>query len=168
MHMPHATALVRLERSQYYIMPWLAFVATAATVVAAAVHGHSSGVTTQAGWPAPVRLKVEGLEQQQQGAGVSSLLVLSESLPRFAFSHGPVAMQSARNAGGIVEPAALAIGRKEVPRGLAQTAYRIRVSHDPSHTDSMGALVWDSGVVHSADCTSIVYAGHAACRTRTY
>ena len=35
------------------------------------------------GWPAPVRLRVEGLEQRPQ-----QLVVLSEALPRFSFAHG--------------------------------------------------------------------------------
>ena len=81
-------------------------------------------------WPAPTRLRVEGLEQQQQG-----LIVISEPLPRFAFSHG-------------VMPATMAAA----PRGLAQTAYRITVRH-------AGAVVWDSGVARSTNCSGIPYTG---------
>jgi len=85
-----------------------------------------------ASWPAPTRLRVEGLEQQPPG-----LVVLSEQRPRFAFSHGRFAAP---------------------PRGLAQAAYRITVRSGAA--DSGGAApVWDSGVVRSTNSSEIVYAG---------
>jgi alpha-L-rhamnosidase len=85
---------------------------------------------------APTRLRVEGLEQQQQSDG---LVVLSEKLPRFAFiAHSLLMTRSA----GV-----------SAPRGLAQAAYHIRV------LNRSGVPVWDSGVVKSANCSEIAYAG---------
>ena len=78
-------------------------------------------------WPAPTRLRVEGLEQRPPG-----LVVLSETRPRFAFSHG---LSSA-------------------PRGLSQKAYRITVRDSETK-----ATVWASGAVLSANSSEIEYAG---------
>ena len=89
------------------------------------------------GWPAPARLRVEGLEQwpQQQ-------VVLSEAVPRFSFSHG-------RRAAG-------------APRGLGQLAYRIVVQRAPVATSPV--VVWNSGVVRSVNSSDIAYAGDAPLR----
>ena len=70
------------------------------------------------GWPAPVRLRVEGLEQLPQQP-----VVLSETLPRFSFSHGQIAAGAP-------------------PRGLGQSAYQLTVQ-------CAEAVVWDSGVVNT-------------------
>jgi|EP01046_Picozoa_sp_COSAG06_P010732 hypothetical protein len=115
---------------------------------------NAAGVPTTA-----TRLRVEGLELQQQGE--DGLVVLSEQLPRFAFSHSVPNSNTAA-----------------VPRGLAQAAYHIKVhSSSVSSSSSSGSgssssssrsssssggnatTVWDSGVVRSANCSEIVYAG---------
>jgi hypothetical protein len=122
--------------------------------------------TVTAGWPAPVRLRIEGLEQQAE----EQLLVLSETLPRFSFSHG---------LGPLSVP--------PPPRGLTQAAYRITVVRRtdipdmappaleewqtlPSSSSSSSGgggggvvggrrVAWDSGVVHTANSSDILYAG---------
>lgn len=85
------------------------------------------------------RLRVEGLEQHHhQGGGGSdavgttSLVVLSESAPRFAYAH---------------------VAESSHARGLGQAAYHITVRN------ATKAVVWDSGVVNSANCSEITYAG---------
>jgi hypothetical protein len=109
----------------------IAGLATFALALATADHhqhgGKSSGTD---GWPAPISLRVEGLEQQQQG-GRSGLVVLSEPLPRFAFLHGVVAALP-------------------LPRGLGQAAYRITVRNARNGRGGGGTVVWDSKVVQSA------------------
>jgi alpha-L-rhamnosidase len=61
--------------------------------------------------------------------------VISEPLPRFSFLHGELSAGSGF--------------------GITQTSYRITVSN----LDGGGALVWDSGVVKTANCSQIEYAG---------
>lgn len=83
------------------------------------------------------RLRVEGLEQHHQGdssdpGDAVGLVVLSEPAPCFAYSH---MIESSHG------------------RGLGQAAYHITVR---SATE---AVVWDSGVVKSANCSEITYAG---------
>ena len=101
-----------------------------------------AAASSDAGWPAPIRLRVEGLEQQQQG-GEGGLVTLSNPSPRFAFDHGLVSRET-----GV-----------PVPRGLGQAAYRITVVR----TDGCGAssgggtTVWDSKVVQTANCSQISY-----------
>ena len=85
------------------------------------------------GWPAPVRLRVEGLEQWPQQP-----VVLSEALPRFSFSHGRLA------------PGA--------PRGLAQSAYHVTVELQRRGAENP-LVVWDSGVVRTANSSDIAFAG---------
>lgn len=111
-----------------------AAIITASAAFATAPHsGGSAGSSGSAGWPAPARLRVEGLVQQQQPD--RGLVVLSEKLPRFSFSHG------------------LGPGTPSSPRGLAQVAYRITVRQ------STGRILWDSGTVHTDNSSDILYAG---------
>ena len=104
-------------------------VAVAIVLVLGALGIETRGV----GWPAPVRLRVEGLEQHP-----GQLVVLSEPLPRFSFSHPTVAA---------------------APRGLVGAGYRLTVRCSPAAAPAGGFVVWDSGVVHSSSSLSIVYGG---------
>jgi hypothetical protein len=81
--------------------------------------------------PAPVDLKVEGLD--------AASAVLSTATPVFSFDHG--------------DTAAL---QKLLPRGAAQRAYRITVSGIVGVSSS---LLWDSGTVASQQCSQIEYGG---------
>ena len=103
-----------------------------ASLVAAALLIAHSTAAAAASWPAPDRLRVEGLQEQWPQP-----VVLSEPLPRFSFSHGRLAPGTA-------------------PRGLAQSAYRITVRLQPQQR-----VVWDSGAVATANTTDIQYAGSA-------
>lgn len=88
------------------------------------------------GWPAPVRLRIAGLEQHP-----GQLVVLSEPLPRFSFSHPTIAA---------------------APRGLVGAGYRFTVRRSPAAAPAGGVVVWDSGVVRSSSSLGIVYGGTAA------
>jgi alpha-L-rhamnosidase len=92
---------------------------------------------TAVGWPAPARLRVEGLEQWPQ-----QRVVLSEAVPRFSFSHGRLAAGT--------------------PRGLGQQAYRIVVQQADVATSPF--VVWNSGVVRSVNSSNIAYAADAPLR----
>jgi hypothetical protein len=83
--------------------------------------------------PAPVGLTVEGL--------TADVAVLSETLPRFSFLHGDAS---------------------SLPRGTTQKSYRITVTTVGSDDEQAAKPLWDSGVVVSANCSEIEYAGAAA------
>ena len=74
-----ATGGCRLLASVFVRMAAAHFALVTALVTCGAVGAYDHS----AGWPAPVRLRVEGLEQRPQQP-----VVLSETLPRFSFSHG--------------------------------------------------------------------------------
>ena len=112
--------------------------------VALATMVQQAATSSDVGWPAPIRLRVEGREQQQQG-GEGGLVTLSNPFPRFAFDHGLVSRET-----GVVA----------VPRGLGQTAYRITVVRTDgcgACSSSGGSTVWDSKVVNSTSCSQISY-----------
>jgi hypothetical protein len=104
--------------------------AVAALVLAAAV---SAAAVEPRLLPAPVHLRVEGLQEQP-------IIVTSEANPHFSFLHGQLPTPS---------------------RGVVQVSYRLTVSERVPDGATDAATLWDTGDVASANCSEIEYAGLA-------